>query len=164
MVGAEDAQPIRAVPGDYNHYRALDPDQNEIRILVLHPSTDPTRPVICSLVRTVVAPGALNYETLSYCWGDLKNTKDIIVRHLETSTFLHGKKIYHIGREISFPELADLPASVGIPCTSAMHLVRTTHPHHCLSTDAHQMHFLIRLSATGVMVYKVVANSAFLRL
>jgi hypothetical protein len=33
-----------------------------------------------------------------------------------------------------------LHLSVGIPCTSAMHLVHTTHLHHCLSTGAHQVY------------------------
>jgi hypothetical protein len=66
----------------------------------------------------------------------------------------HGSDIVVVVILVAAREgLGEAPApSVGIPCTSAMHLVRTTHPHHCLSTDAHQVHFLIRLSATGVMM------------
>jgi hypothetical protein len=71
--------PFRGVKNDTTAYLPLDPSSKEIRYLRLHPGlTDD--PIICSLGYSTFdqeAEGHVAYDALSYCWGDLDDTKSI---------------------------------------------------------------------------------------
>ncbi|KAK3357967.1 heterokaryon incompatibility protein-domain-containing protein [Lasiosphaeria hispida] len=54
--------------------------QPDIRLVVIHPSTDLDAPISCSL-RVVDLDKDPRYEALSYCWGDAKITADILVEN-----------------------------------------------------------------------------------
>jgi len=52
----------------------------DIRLVVIHPSTDSNGPIRCSL-RAVCLDSDPQYEALSYRWGDAKITADIMVEN-----------------------------------------------------------------------------------
>lgn len=57
-------------------YRALNAVEEEIRLILLHPSQDPTSPICCNLA-TVSLNQKPQYEALSYTWGSAKFPKHI---------------------------------------------------------------------------------------
>ncbi|KAJ9148999.1 hypothetical protein NKR23_g4681 [Pleurostoma richardsiae] len=78
-----DPHPIKTVANDYSQYQPLNPDKQEIRVIILHPAEDPTSPIECSLVETSLVEDSPQYEALSYCWGDFGKTRTIRIRHLD---------------------------------------------------------------------------------
>lgn len=75
-------QPASAV------YRALDASRNEIRLLMVQPRQDglPTAPVRCSLRYTFLSEDdRLEYEAVSYCWGDSDTEASIWLDEIELS-------------------------------------------------------------------------------
>jgi hypothetical protein len=122
LTSAEDIQPVRTFPNNYDNYSSLNPFINEIRILILHGAKEPTAPVVCSLVRMTVVPELCEYEAISYCWGDPKNTAGMTVRHLDESTVLYKNKIYHKGQEVPLGDLERLPApTIRYNVTKSLH-------------------------------------------
>jgi hypothetical protein len=91
-----DASPIRTIPNDYSQYKPISSDQQEIRILVLHPSTNPQDPVACSLIRSHLKTHTPRYEAISYCWGNLDETNAVTIQHLETDVVLRQKQMVRL--------------------------------------------------------------------
>lgn len=91
---------MRTIPNNYSHYKPINSEQREIRVLVLHPAADAEHPVICSLVRSSLVTEEPCYEAISYCWGSLDNTKALRVRHLEDSVRLRGNGLCDAGGQI----------------------------------------------------------------
>jgi hypothetical protein len=71
-----DPSPIRTIPNDYSHYKPLDSDKRELRLLRILPSASIDEPIVVALVRTKLATCA-PYTALSYCWGNLDETEPI---------------------------------------------------------------------------------------
>lgn len=75
--------PFRGVDNDAAFYSPLDADPHihPIRYVTLHPGT-PCSPIICSLGHEMLDRSAetiISYEALSYCWGSIEDTVDIIL-------------------------------------------------------------------------------------
>ncbi|KAI0127514.1 heterokaryon incompatibility protein-domain-containing protein [Xylariales sp. AK1849] len=68
------------VENDYSHYRPLDHSKKEIRLVTIAPGLF-DEPLRCTLTRHELSEAGLEFESLSYCWGDLKDTTDITLRH-----------------------------------------------------------------------------------
>lgn len=68
------------VDNDYSHYHPLDHSRKEIRLTTISPGAfdDPVR---CKLTRHGLPSDGLDFEALSYCWGDLRDTAIISLRH-----------------------------------------------------------------------------------
>ncbi|CZR67724.1 uncharacterized protein PAC_17623 [Phialocephala subalpina] len=85
---AAKTQSLTTIPNDRNFYKPLNPAKHDIRLLVLWPTQywngcDPR----CCLVRTSLTNDTSRYDALSYCWGDLNDTKSIKIEHTEEFTF-----------------------------------------------------------------------------
>jgi hypothetical protein len=57
-------------------YQPLEHDQS-IRLLILHPSLDDSKPITCTIQHLQLSHQALKYEALSYTWGNTSRTKAI---------------------------------------------------------------------------------------
>ncbi|KAH7317403.1 heterokaryon incompatibility protein-domain-containing protein [Rhexocercosporidium sp. MPI-PUGE-AT-0058] len=76
----------RRIPNDYTAYKeiSIEPGHEQIRLLTVLPSEtdDEEEQVVCALL--LVPPewaDGIIYTALSYCWGDLNNTKEIGIIH-----------------------------------------------------------------------------------
>ena len=80
----------------YSFYHSLDQARREIRLLTLHPPTDPQSPIKCTIrhVSLEDEPNEVRYAALSYAWGDPNITTPIIIN------------------EISFPVTINLAAAI----------------------------------------------------
>lgn len=67
---------------------------------MLHLAADAEQPVICSPVCSSLLTEEPCYESISYCWGILDNTKALRVRHPEDSVRLRGKELCDAGGQI----------------------------------------------------------------
>lgn len=74
--------------------------ENEIRILELLPSPDGEAPITCD-VRVAPLSAELDYEALSYCWGDQTIKETIIVSGREVTI---TRSLYHAIRQLRLPE------------------------------------------------------------
>jgi hypothetical protein len=72
--------PACKVQNNYSHYRLLDHTKKEIRLVALAPGSFDD-PLSCTLTRHSLPPADVQFEALSYCWGDLKDTVPITLRH-----------------------------------------------------------------------------------
>lgn len=52
--------------------------KDSIRILILHPSSNDLDPIICTIQHARLSDASLEYEALSYTWGDPGGTKSIM--------------------------------------------------------------------------------------
>lgn len=68
------------VDNDYSHYRPLDHSRKEIRLATISAGAFDD-PIHCKLTRHELLSNGLDFEALSYCWGDLKDTETITLRH-----------------------------------------------------------------------------------
>jgi hypothetical protein len=50
---------------------------DSIRILVLHPSSVQSKPIICTIQHIRLSDKSINYEALSYTWGDMSRKEPI---------------------------------------------------------------------------------------
>ncbi|KAH5418611.1 hypothetical protein HBI47_142690 [Parastagonospora nodorum] len=63
---------------------------DSIRILILHPSSDGSDPIMCTMQYTRLSDVSLNYEALSYTWGDMD--------HRQAIYFCGGSKTLLVGQ------------------------------------------------------------------
>ncbi|KAH8672601.1 heterokaryon incompatibility protein-domain-containing protein, partial [Tricladium varicosporioides] len=75
-----DLSPIRTIPNNYTHYSPLDSTRKEIRLLHILPADSDDGPLVVALVRTTLAD-CPEYRALSYCWGNLEDTKTVRTAH-----------------------------------------------------------------------------------
>ncbi|KAI1496347.1 heterokaryon incompatibility protein-domain-containing protein [Biscogniauxia marginata] len=68
------------VDNDYSHYRPLDHSKKDIRLVTIAPGSFDD-PLHCTLTRHSYPWADIKFESLSYCWGDLKDTTRITLRH-----------------------------------------------------------------------------------
>lgn len=68
------------VENDYSYYQPLDLSRKEIRLVTIAPGAFGD-PVQCALARHLAPWDGLDFEALSYCWGDLRDTVTIALRH-----------------------------------------------------------------------------------
>jgi hypothetical protein len=88
---------------DYQ-YQPLQHDDS-IRVLVLHPSSNPTKPIICTVQHIRLFDPTISYEALSYTWGDITQ-KDPIYFHGGVKKLLVGRTCHdalqHLRQETSY--------------------------------------------------------------
>ena len=66
---------------DYSHFEPLDVVKKEIRLLLLH-SGPVDQPIVCDIFhRSLKEATPPIYDCLSYCWGEVKDTVKITLRH-----------------------------------------------------------------------------------
>ncbi|KAH3907818.1 hypothetical protein HBH56_181360 [Parastagonospora nodorum] len=63
---------------------------DSIRILILHPCSDDSDPIICTMQYTRLSDVSLEYEALSYTWGDMN--------HRQAIHFYGGSKTLLVGQ------------------------------------------------------------------
>jgi len=81
-----DPEQIRNIPNDYSHYKPLNPEKHEIRLLVLWPrGSSNAAELKCCLIRTSLLTESPFYEAISHCWGDLRDTKQINLEQIEAT-------------------------------------------------------------------------------
>jgi hypothetical protein len=102
---AIDANKVRNIQNDYSRYSPLDPTKREIQIFILHPAKTRDDHLVCSLARTSLFHEAPQFETLSYCWGDLNTTKTITLNFEDKDITVSGNKLLNAGKQISFSNL-----------------------------------------------------------
>ncbi|EUC41293.1 hypothetical protein COCMIDRAFT_40509 [Bipolaris oryzae ATCC 44560] len=95
----------------YHRYRPLQ-SNDSLRILTLHPSLKDSDPIACTIQHASLSDASLEYEALSYTWGDSNPTKKIE---------LNG------GREWQ---------RVGENCYQALRHLRLRHEHRLVWIDA----------------------------
>ncbi|PMD53601.1 HET-domain-containing protein [Hyaloscypha bicolor E] len=77
-------QTVRAIQNDYQHYQKLDRDRQELRLLVLQPGLLED-PICCYLITSSLTKSpAPVFEALSYCWGNMADTRKIKLSHTST--------------------------------------------------------------------------------
>lgn len=98
---------------------------NEIRLVELHPSSDPVAPISCSLHRFLL-DDVPPFEALSYCWGDPQLKKLTIICN-EQSTAVTSSLHSALGRL----RLLDQPRTVWIDALCINQ--------HCFKEKSHQI-------------------------
>ncbi|RYP19651.1 hypothetical protein DL765_003244 [Monosporascus sp. GIB2] len=68
------------VENDYSHYRPFDHSKREIRLVTIRPGLF-DEPLHCTLTPHPLPCPGIEFEALSYCWGDLKDTLSITLCH-----------------------------------------------------------------------------------
>lgn len=69
-------------------YRSLE-HKDSLRLLILHPSADDSAPITCSIRHARLCDPALEYEAISYTWGD-NTIRQIVYFH-------NGRRGIHVG-------------------------------------------------------------------
>lgn len=68
-------------------YQPLQYDDS-VRILVLHPSVDNSDPIKCTIQQARLSDASLEYEALSYTWGDTAQTQAVHLDNGERELFV----------------------------------------------------------------------------
>jgi hypothetical protein len=71
--------PFRGVANDPVNYLPLDSTIKEIRYLTVEPDHE-NATLVCSLGRTTLDIAQVSYEALSYCWGSVDDTVEMVLR------------------------------------------------------------------------------------
>ncbi|PKS06248.1 hypothetical protein jhhlp_006994 [Lomentospora prolificans] len=73
-------------------YRPLDASKNQLRVIEILPADDPRSPIECRLLYVSLDHDALEYEALSYTWGDKANPETILLdgQHVPVTTNLYA--------------------------------------------------------------------------
>jgi hypothetical protein len=80
---AVDPEKIDCAANDFRFHLPLDRDSKQIRLLTVA-SGDDSSEISCTVtVVSLTATPPPQYEALSYCWGDMKDTRTITLRHPE---------------------------------------------------------------------------------
>ncbi|KAL9105468.1 MAG: hypothetical protein Q9187_008707, partial [Circinaria calcarea] len=87
-------------------YTPLDPTIDEIRLVIIEPGLD-SDPIRCRLPHTVLGKDNLEYEALSYCWGDISG-KDSSKILLDGQTFPIFRNLANALRRMRLRELERL--------------------------------------------------------
>lgn len=78
---AVDPEKIDSIPNDFRFHVPLDRDSKQIRLLTVEAGHHESE-ICCSFTITSLTAKSLpQYEALSYCWGNVKDTKTITLRH-----------------------------------------------------------------------------------
>ncbi|KAI0012266.1 heterokaryon incompatibility protein-domain-containing protein [Xylariaceae sp. FL0662B] len=67
------------IPNEYKHYHSINSRNQDIRLLRILPESSPEEGIVVCLTRTTLSSKHPEYCALSYCWGSLDNTKQVIV-------------------------------------------------------------------------------------
>ncbi|KAK8132740.1 heterokaryon incompatibility protein-domain-containing protein [Apiospora kogelbergensis] len=86
-----DDDPEWKVQNDYTFYRPLDYSSKQIRLISIAPGSFDD-PLHCTLKRHTTPIKEQDFEALSYCWGDLKDTVTITLRHDHTGFSSSGSE------------------------------------------------------------------------
>ncbi|KAE8451448.1 hypothetical protein EG329_004077 [Mollisiaceae sp. DMI_Dod_QoI] len=72
-------------------YDNLDRNEDEIRLISLHPSKDPSAEIECNIIHFRLYDHP-KYDALSYMWGSVTDNKPI---HISGKDFQVGQNLYH---------------------------------------------------------------------
>jgi hypothetical protein len=72
---------------------------DSIRILILHPSPNQSKPIVCTIQHIRLSDKTINYEALSYTWGDITQ-KEAIHFHDGSKDLLVGKTCHDALRNL----------------------------------------------------------------
>jgi hypothetical protein len=87
---ATETHSVAPISNSKDYYKPLDPVKHDIRLLVLWPGQYWNRDEPkCCLVHTRLACEKPMYDALSYCWGDLNETKFIKMELTKDLSFCH---------------------------------------------------------------------------
>ena len=79
---AVDPEEIDNVRNEFRFHAPLDRASKQIRLLTLAPSVNGKAAITCTVeIVSLKATPCPRYEALSYCWGDMKDTREITLRH-----------------------------------------------------------------------------------
>ncbi|KAH8590536.1 heterokaryon incompatibility protein-domain-containing protein [Bisporella sp. PMI_857] len=90
ILGHGDAQTFRAIQNDYLYYGKLDRESQDIRLLILQPGSWED-PVCCELIQSSLKGSPPKFEALSYCWGDMTDSRSINLIHKRAEAFSRVK-------------------------------------------------------------------------
>jgi hypothetical protein len=72
---------------------------DSVRILILHPSSNQAKPIICTIQHIRLSDMTINYEALSYTWGDTSQ-KEVIHFHDGSKDLLVGRTCHDALRNL----------------------------------------------------------------
>ncbi|KAE8441554.1 hypothetical protein EG329_004673 [Mollisiaceae sp. DMI_Dod_QoI] len=83
-VSKDHTETVRTVQDSYQHYQELNRDRQELRLLILQPGSLED-PICCHLITSSLQESpAPVFEALSYCWGNVADTRSIKLSYTST--------------------------------------------------------------------------------
>lgn len=82
---ASDPEHIKTIPDNYSRYLPLDHARKEIRLATLHGGAEESEIVFSLKYISLADPRGNIWECLSYCWGDLGDTRTVYFQYEDRS-------------------------------------------------------------------------------
>ena len=91
---AVDPEELDTVRNELQFHTPLDRASRQIRLLALAPSVNDDAAISCTMeIVSLTATPRPRYEALSYCWGDMKDTRAITLRHRGSNQHLNEPSV-----------------------------------------------------------------------
>ncbi|KAF2090383.1 hypothetical protein K490DRAFT_63263 [Saccharata proteae CBS 121410] len=101
----------RHLKNNYSSYEKLNPEKREIRLVSVLPG-ERDDPIYCIAAKIPSPWNRCPYQALSYCWGDIYDTKFIALSHIKWKDDDQPGDIGHIGDAEPFRITASLEAAL----------------------------------------------------